>query len=186
MRTRIGSVKSTQKITKALQMVAAAKLRRAQQAARSRAALCPAHGGGHRQPGGRRLRPLRAAAAGRHRQRTSAIWWSWRPPTAAWPAASIPASCAPRARRSPRLIAEGKDVKIITIGRKARDQLAPPYGDRFVESYEVGLKAPGLALVKPIAQTVLDALYRRRIRCRHPDLQPLQVGGDPDPHASSS
>src|SRR4051812_50111678 len=30
MRTRIGSVKSTQKITKALQMVAAAKLRRAQ------------------------------------------------------------------------------------------------------------------------------------------------------------
>src|SRR6201992_4088766 len=33
MRTRIGSVKSTQKITKALQMVAAAKLRRAQSAA---------------------------------------------------------------------------------------------------------------------------------------------------------
>jgi len=32
MRVRIGSVKSTQKITKALQMVAAAKLRRAQQA----------------------------------------------------------------------------------------------------------------------------------------------------------
>ncbi|HTH97017.1 MAG TPA: F0F1 ATP synthase subunit gamma, partial [Stellaceae bacterium] len=32
MRTRIGSVKSTQKITKALQMVAAAKLRRAQAA----------------------------------------------------------------------------------------------------------------------------------------------------------
>src|SRR5260221_2179079 len=35
MRTRIGSVKSTQKITKAMQMVAAAKLRRAQQAAES-------------------------------------------------------------------------------------------------------------------------------------------------------
>src|ERR1700684_2052345 len=33
MRTRIASVKSTQKITKALQMVAAAKLRRAQHAA---------------------------------------------------------------------------------------------------------------------------------------------------------
>src|ERR1700749_414518 len=32
MRTRIGSVKSTQKITKALQMVAAAKLRRSQMA----------------------------------------------------------------------------------------------------------------------------------------------------------
>src|SRR5258708_803978 len=35
MRTRIGSVKSTQKITKAMQMVAAAKLRRAQGAAES-------------------------------------------------------------------------------------------------------------------------------------------------------
>ena len=55
------------------------------------------------------------------------------------------------------LIAAGKDVKIITIGRKARDQLKRQYGNRYVESYEVGLKAPGLALVKPIAQRVLDA-----------------------------
>src|ERR1700704_2472633 len=35
MRNRIGSVKATQKITKALQMVAAAKLRRTQDAAQS-------------------------------------------------------------------------------------------------------------------------------------------------------
>ena len=35
MRTRIGSVKATQKITKAMQMVAAAKLRRAQDAAQN-------------------------------------------------------------------------------------------------------------------------------------------------------
>src|ERR1041384_4847614 len=35
MRNRIGSVKATQKITKAMQMVAAAKLRRAQDAAQS-------------------------------------------------------------------------------------------------------------------------------------------------------
>ena len=55
---------------------------------RSRAPLRPAHGGGHRQSGGRRFRPVRAAAAGRHRLATSAIWSSWRPPTAAWPAAS--------------------------------------------------------------------------------------------------
>jgi F-type H+-transporting ATPase subunit gamma len=55
------------------------------------------------------------------------------------------------------LIEAGKDVKIITIGRKARDQLKRAYGSRYIESYEVGLKAPGLALVKPIAQRVLDA-----------------------------
>eukprot|EP01036_Dinobryon_divergens_P056426 gene56426-75345_t len=35
MRNRIGSVKATQKITKAMQMVAAAKLRRAQSAAQN-------------------------------------------------------------------------------------------------------------------------------------------------------
>jgi F-type H+-transporting ATPase subunit gamma len=35
MRNRIGSVKATQKITKAMQMVAAAKLRRAQDQPRS-------------------------------------------------------------------------------------------------------------------------------------------------------
>ena len=29
------------------------------------------------------------------------------------------------------LIAEGKDVKIITIGRKARDQLRRQYGNRY-------------------------------------------------------
>ena len=39
LKLRIGSVKSTQKITKAMKMVAAAKLRRAQQNAESRPAL---------------------------------------------------------------------------------------------------------------------------------------------------
>ena len=48
-RNRIASVKSTQKITKAMQMVAAAKLKRAQSASRSGAALCRAHGARDRQ-----------------------------------------------------------------------------------------------------------------------------------------
>src|SRR5581483_9174846 len=54
------------------------------------------------------------------------------------------------------LIDAGKEVKIITIGRKARDQLRRQYGNRFVENYELGLKAPGLELVKPVAQRILD------------------------------
>ncbi len=41
LRNRIASVKATQKITKAMQMVAAAKLRRAQMAAEGGAALLP-------------------------------------------------------------------------------------------------------------------------------------------------
>jgi F-type H+-transporting ATPase subunit gamma len=54
------------------------------------------------------------------------------------------------------LLNEGKDVKIITVGRKARDQLRRQYGSRYVQSFEVGIKAPTFALVKPIAQLVLD------------------------------
>src|SRR5262249_25069409 len=55
-----------------------------------------------------------------------------------------------------RLLADGKDVKIITIGRKARDQVRRSYANRMVEAYEAGIKTPGLALVKPIAQQILD------------------------------
>ena len=102
MRTRIGSVKSTQKITKALQMVAAAKLRRAQHAAEARAALCPAHGGDDRQPGGRRLRPVRAAAAGRHRLGPAPAGGGGDRRTAAWPAASTRSIVARRAREDRR------------------------------------------------------------------------------------
>jgi F-type H+-transporting ATPase subunit gamma len=68
LRNRIGSVKATQKITKAMQMVAAAKLRRAQEAAeaarpyaeRMDAVLANLAAG----VAGRRAR----RAAGRHRQ----------------------------------------------------------------------------------------------------------------------
>ena len=49
LRNRISSVKSTQKSTKAMQMVAAAKLRRAQDSGRGGAPLCAENGAGHGQ-----------------------------------------------------------------------------------------------------------------------------------------
>src|SRR6185295_5618779 len=54
------------------------------------------------------------------------------------------------------LLAAGKDVRIITIGRKGRDQLRRQYSSRFVESHELGIKAASFGLVKPIAQKILD------------------------------
>jgi F-type H+-transporting ATPase subunit gamma len=51
------------------------------------------------------------------------------------------------------LIAEGKDVKIITLGKKARDQLKRLYGDRFVESFDVGA-SPSLAVAEAVGQKV--------------------------------
>jgi len=156
MRTRIGSVKSTQKITKALQMVAAAKLRRAQQAAE--AARPYARGMSHvianlaagvSGPSA----PLLLAGTGSDKRHLVIVATSDRGLAGGFNSGIVRAA----REKIAALIAEGKDVKIITIGRKARDQLKRQYGNRYVESYEVGLKAPGLALVKPIAQRVLNA-----------------------------
>ena len=156
MRTRIGSVKSTQKITKALQMVAAAKLRRAQQAAeaarpyaRGMANVIANLAAGVSGPSA----PLLLAGTGSDKRHLVIVATSDR-----GLAGGFNSSIVRTAREKiAALIEGGKDVKIITIGRKARDQLKRQYGNRTIESYEVGLKAPGLALVKPIASRVLDA-----------------------------
>src|SRR5476649_1385609 len=155
MRTRIGSVKSTQKITKALQMVAAAKLRRAQQAAeharpyaRSMANVIANLAGGMSGPSA----PLLLVGSGSDKRHLVVVATSDRGLAGGFNSGIV------RAARDKiaALLAEGKDVKIITIGRKARDQLRRAYGARYVESYEVGLKPPSFALVKPIAQKILD------------------------------
>ena len=156
MRTRIGSVKSTQKITKALQMVAAAKLRRAQHAAE--AARPYANGmanvianlsAGVSGPSA----PLLLAGTGSDRRQLIIVATSDRGLAGGFNSGIIRAA----REKISALLADGKDVKIITIGRKARDGLRRQHGSRFVENYEVGLKAPNLALVRPIAQAVIDA-----------------------------
>jgi F-type H+-transporting ATPase subunit gamma len=156
MRTRIGSVKSTQKITKALQMVAAAKLRRAQQAAeaarpyaRGMANVIANLAAGVSGPAA----PLLLAGTGSDKRHLVIVATSDRGLAGGFNSGIIRAA----REKIAGLIAEGKDVKIIAIGRKARDGLRRAYGNRMLETYEVGIKAPSFALVKPIAQRVLDA-----------------------------
>jgi F-type H+-transporting ATPase subunit gamma len=155
MRTRIGSVKSTQKITKALQMVAAAKLRRAQQAteaarpyAQRMSAIISNLAAGVSGPSA----PLLLAGTGKDRRHLVVVATADRGLAGAFNSSIVRAARVKIAS----LIDEGKDVRIITIGRKARDQLRRQYGTRFVESYELGLKAPGFALVQPIARRIID------------------------------
>ena len=157
MRTRIGSVKSTQKITKALQMVAAAKLRRAQLAneaarpyAQRMSAIISNLAAGVSGPGA----PLLLAGTGSDKRHLVVVATSDRGLAGAFNSSIVRAARVKIAE----LIADGKDVSVLTIGRKARDQLRRQYGAHFVENYELGLKGPGLAMVKPIAQKVL-ALY---------------------------
>ena len=142
MRTRIGSVKSTQKITKALQMVAAAKLRRAQQAAEAARPYAQRHGRGDRQPRGRRLGSVRAAAAGGHRlgQAPSGHRGDRRPR----PGGRLQFSIVRAARE--------KIAALIAAGQGRQDHhhrpqgaatsCAASIGNRFIESYEVGPESP--------------------------------------------
>ncbi len=155
MRTRISSVKSTQKITKALQMVAAAKLRRAQHAAEAArpyahrmASVIANLSAGVSGPSA----PLLLAGTGSDRRHLVMVATSDRGLAGGFNSGIVRAA----REKIAALLAEGKDVKIITVGRKGRDQLRRAYGARYIESHELGLKAPGFGLVKPIAQRILD------------------------------
>src|SRR3954453_3417410 len=135
MRNRIGSVKATQKITKALQMVAAAKLRRSQDAAQNArpyaermAAVIANLAAGVTGDGAPKL----LVGTGRDVKQLVIVATSDR-----GLAGGFNSSLGRMARdRISKLIADGKDVKIITVGKKARDQLKRLYGDRFVEHFD--------------------------------------------------
>jgi len=152
MRNRIKSVESTQKITKALQMVAAAKLRRAQQAAQSArpyaermASVIANLAAGVSGDGAPKL----LVGTGQDLKQLVIVATSDR-----GLAGGFNSSIVRMAReRISTLIAEGKDVKIITLGKKARDQLKRLYGDRFVETFEVGA-SPSLAVAEAVGQKV--------------------------------
>ena len=104
LKMRISSVKSTQKITKAMKMVAAAKLRRAQQAAEAarpyaeRMAAVVASRRLARSTIGPESPKLLAGTG----KRPTPTCWSSAPPTAASPAASTRTSSAPPAARPRR------------------------------------------------------------------------------------
>src|SRR5271167_1580450 len=143
MRTRIGSVKSTQKITKALQMVAAAKLRRAQQAAEAArpyasgmANVIANLAAGVSGPSA----PLLLAGTGSDRRHLVIVATSDRGLAGGFNSSIVRAA----RERIARLIAEGKDVKIICVGKKARDQLRRLYSANIVEFFEAG-PSPSLA-----------------------------------------
>ena len=156
MRNRIGSVKATQKITKAMQMVAAAKLRRAQEAAENArpyaqrmASVIANLASGVSGDGAPRL----LAGTGRDDKHLVVVATSDR-----GLAGGFNSSVARAARdRIASLLAQGKDVSIICIGRKGRDVLRRIYGERILHTYEVAsAKTLTLDVVQPIAAEILS------------------------------
>jgi F-type H+-transporting ATPase subunit gamma len=153
MRTRISSVKSTQKITKALQMVAAAKLRRSQQAAEAArpyahrmASVIANLSAGVSGP----TAPLLLAGTGSDQRHLVVVATSDRGLAGGFNSGIVRAA----REKIAGLIADGKDVKIITVGKKARDQLRRLFGDRIIQSIEAGAN-PTLAVAQSIADRVL-------------------------------
>ncbi len=134
LKNRIASVKSTQKITKAMQMVAAAKLRRAQEAAEAARPYAERMGNVLTALGaayaGRQDAPALLAGNGRDQVHLLVVATGER-----GLAGGFNSSIARLARETAlRLIGEGKTVKILTVGRKGNDILKRTLGDKIIET----------------------------------------------------
>ncbi|WP_425989365.1 F0F1 ATP synthase subunit gamma [Brevundimonas sp. TWP2-3-2] len=156
MRNRIGSVKSTQKITKALNMVAAAKLKRAQdQAVAARpyalkmAAVIANLAAGVSGDGAPKL----LAGTGSDKKHLVVVATGDKGLAGGFNTNVIRAA----KERINTLIAAGKDVRIIAVGRKVRDGLTRQFGARIVRTFELSEhKVIGMAAAEPIAALIAE------------------------------
>src|SRR3990167_7847801 len=153
MRDRIKSVDSTRKITKALQMVAAAKLRRSTEAAQNArpyaqrmAAVIANLAAGVSGDGAPKL----LVGTGSDQKHLVVVATSDRGLAGGFNTAILRAA----RERIRILIGEGKDVRILTVGKKARDLLRRQYGDRSVGAFEAGV--PSLAVAQPVAEKITE------------------------------
>ena len=157
LRNRIASVTSIRKITKAMQMVAAARLRRAQGAAESARpyaekmsqVISSLASGAKNQPGA----PALLAGTGKENVHLLIVATADRGLCGAFNT-NIVRLARQRIRDLQR---DGKQAKIFTVGRKGRDQLRRQYGQLIVESVEfMGVKQIGFAQAAAIGRKVLE------------------------------
>ena len=157
LRNRISSVQSTQKITKAMQMVAAAKLRRAQEAAEAA------------RPYAERMDRVMANLAAGMKDRDDApelLVGNGKDQVHLLVVATAErglcggfnSSIVRLAREHVgRLLGEGKTVKILCVGKKGRDALKRLYGEYIVDTIEfAGVRKIGFDHADEVGQRVLD------------------------------
>ncbi len=157
MRSRIGSVKATQKITKAMQMVAAAKLKRAQNAAESArpyaermanviANLAQGVAGSDSAP---------ALLVGRQQVNAHLVVVATADRGLC---GGFNTSIVRKAREQIKSIEEqGKTVRILCVGKKGYDQLRRQHGSKIVDTFDLSAaKRLSLQDAQPIADRILD------------------------------
>ncbi|MHB2168484.1 F0F1 ATP synthase subunit gamma [Alsobacter sp. R-9] len=156
LRNRIASVKATQKITKAMQMVAAAKLRRAQTAAEAArpyaermSAVLANVAAGVAGPGA----PPLLAGTGKDDVHLLVVFTAERGLCGAFNS-----SIARLARdKAQALMAAGKTVKIICVGKKGHDILKRQFARQIIDAIELrNVRTLGFDTAEPIARRIID------------------------------
>ena len=157
LKNRINSVKSTRKITKAMQMVAAAKLRRAEEdakAARPYADRMNAVMAGlASKAAGSDSAPRLLAGTGEDKRYLLVVLTSER-----GLAGGFNSTIVRLARQEAnRLRGQGKDVTILTVGKKGREQLKREYGNLMVHHVDMSnVKQLAYENAREIADEVLE------------------------------
>jgi F-type H+-transporting ATPase subunit gamma len=156
LRNRIASVKSTQKITKAMQMVAVSKLRRAQAAVESarpyaeqvETVLTNLAGAATDGQGPRLL-----VGSGSDQTHLLLVCTGERGLCGAFNTAIVRLA----REKATSLAAQGKTVKILCVGKKGYDQLRRTHEKQILELIDLrGLRAITYGTAQPIAAKVID------------------------------
>jgi len=156
MRVRIASTKATQKITKAMQMVAASKLRRAQSAAEAgrpfaekmEAVISNIASAAAGSPGA----PALLTGTGRNQVHLLLVCTGERGLCGAFNSSIVRLA----RERAAALMAEGKDVKFFCVGRKGYDQLRRQFEKQIIEHIDLrNVRQLGFNNAEDIADKVI-------------------------------
>ena len=156
MRVRIAATKATQKITKAMQMVAASKLRRAQvaaEAARPYAErMTKVLGSIAAAVAGSDSAPRLLAGTGNDKVQLLVVCTAERGLCGPFNSSIVRLA----REKANALMSQGKDIKILCVGRKGQDQLRRVYGKQIIETIELrGIKQMGFEQAEMIAKKVV-------------------------------
>ena len=157
LKNRIESVKSTRKITKAMQMVAAAKLRRAQEAAESARPyadrMSAVMAGLAASVGGSDSAPRLLSGTGSDDIHLLVVMTAERGLCGGFNSSIVRLART----RITELLAQGKTVKILTVGKKGREQLKRDFVDHLIGHVDLSeVKRVAYTNAQSIAQDVLS------------------------------
>ncbi|WP_323780770.1 F0F1 ATP synthase subunit gamma [Thalassovita sp.] len=157
LKNRIGSVKNTRKITKAMQMVAAAKLRRAQDAAEASRPYTERFNavmaGLAASVGSSDSAPKLLSGTGSDQVQLLVVMTAERGLCGGFNSSIVKLARA----KAQDLVAHGKTVKILTVGKKGREQLKRDLGDLFVGHVDLAeVKSVGYVNAQDIARDLLN------------------------------